>query len=439
MKLTHKLTALVLAAVLLLSGCGLRTVEDMYRVPRRSESYNNLQSAMDLAMDGLEYAAPVFGENRQTVQLADLDGDGGDEYLLFARGEGEDPLKILVFRQDGSSCSLMAAIDTRGSAFAQVEYADLDGNPGMELVVGRQVSDSVLRTADVYSFSTGEAVPLMTADYSRLLTCDLDGKGPKELMLVFPGELEGDNALAVLYSMAEGRMERSREVELSVTAEAMKRIELCRFRGDVPGVYIAGTLNSNVLTTDLLALENGLLTCVFGAGSRQSGVQTLRNYYVYAEDIDDDGVLELPRLISMRTGHKSVDEQQYLIQWFSVDADGVEEDEFCTFHNYTGGWYLELNDEWAQRVRVEEDGSACTFRIWDEEYESVETVFSIHTLVTPDREVRALENNRFVLYRGEGVICAARLEASSVAFGISQEYLINHFHMIREQWHVGET
>ena len=70
MKRILKLTVWFLAAAMLLSGCALRTVEDMYRVPRRSESYNNLQAAMDLAMDGLEYAAPLTGENQQTVQTA---------------------------------------------------------------------------------------------------------------------------------------------------------------------------------------------------------------------------------------------------------------------------------------------------------------------------------------------------------------------------------
>ena len=439
MKRILKLTVWFLAAALLLSGCALRTVEDMYRVPRRSESYNNLQAAMDLAMDGLEYAAPLTGENQQTVQTADLDGDGTDEYLLFARGNVEDPLKIFVFRREGNSFDLFAGIDTQGSAFAQVEYADMDGKPGVELVVGRQVSDSVMRTVDVYTFADGEAIPLMAAGYSRLLTCDLNMDGIHELMLISPGELEDDNAVAVLYSVKGGRMDRSREVELSGTAESVKRVSLCRLRGDVPAVYVAGTLNSNVLVTDLLVLRDGLLMGVPDTDRWQGGIQTLRNYYVYAEDIDGDGILEMPRLISMRTGPNPGDEQQYLIQWFSVNADGVEEDELYTFHNYAMGWYLELSGEWAQQVRVEEDGDSCIFRIWDEEYSSVETAFSIHTLVSADREVRALENNRFVLYRGEGVVYAARLETSAVSFGIDQEYLINHFHMILRDWHVGET
>ena len=66
----------LLLAVLILSGCGMRTVHELYQLPKRSEEYNNLQSAIDSVMNGLEYCAPLFGQHLQTVQMADLDGDG---------------------------------------------------------------------------------------------------------------------------------------------------------------------------------------------------------------------------------------------------------------------------------------------------------------------------------------------------------------------------
>ena len=40
--------------VFLLSGCMVRTVDEMYCLPRRSETYNSLQSAINEAMSDLE-------------------------------------------------------------------------------------------------------------------------------------------------------------------------------------------------------------------------------------------------------------------------------------------------------------------------------------------------------------------------------------------------
>ena len=44
----------LILAVLSLSGCALRTVEEMYKLPKRSEEYDRLQSAIDIAMAGLD-------------------------------------------------------------------------------------------------------------------------------------------------------------------------------------------------------------------------------------------------------------------------------------------------------------------------------------------------------------------------------------------------
>ena len=69
MKPTKKIIALALLLTLMmqLTGCAM-TVEEMYCLPRRSESYNNLQTAMDPVMVGLEYAAPSSGSNQQTAK-----------------------------------------------------------------------------------------------------------------------------------------------------------------------------------------------------------------------------------------------------------------------------------------------------------------------------------------------------------------------------------
>ena len=94
-RMTLALTALIMAA--LLCGCSFRTVADMYSIPKRSTEFQQLQLAIDEAMTGLEYCAPLSGENRQSVQLADLDGDAREEFLLFAKGGRDAPLHIHIF------------------------------------------------------------------------------------------------------------------------------------------------------------------------------------------------------------------------------------------------------------------------------------------------------------------------------------------------------
>lgn len=168
MKKGHIVSVLVLLSALLLGGCAVRTVDELYSIPKRSKEFQSLQASIDIAMAGLEYSAPISGENQQTLQIADLNGDGTNEYLVFAKGSSEKPLQILIFREDSSgTVQISEIISGSGSTFDMVEYVEIDGKPGCELVVGYRVSDQLLKTVSVYSFAAGRAELLMTTGYSR--------------------------------------------------------------------------------------------------------------------------------------------------------------------------------------------------------------------------------------------------------------------------------
>ena len=50
---------LLFLAVPLLTGCNMRTVDELYLLPKRSEAYTNLQTLIDDVMVGKEYSAPL--------------------------------------------------------------------------------------------------------------------------------------------------------------------------------------------------------------------------------------------------------------------------------------------------------------------------------------------------------------------------------------------
>lgn len=431
---------MVLAAALLLSGCTVRTLDEMYRLPRRSESDDHLQSVIQEAMENLDYSSPIAGENQQTVQTADLNGDGEVEYIVFARDNVNKALRILVFSRSDSLVNLLCVIESFGSTFEQVEYVDIDQKPGLEMVVGRQVSDQILRSVTVYSFADGTPAQLMTANYLKFLTCDLDRDGLHELMLIQPGQTDADRGVAVLFRYADQIMERSHEVALSASADSVKRIMVSRLQGGEPAVYVASALDENAVITDIFSLDQGRFSNISYSKDLGTSVQTLRNYYVYADDIDADKVLELPDLITMEPIRNSTSAQeQYLIRWYSMSLDGRKQTKCHTFHNYDGGWYLELQDAWAERISVIQSGNTFWFYIWDAQFSQATPAFSIFVLTGHDRDEQLEQDNRFVLLRAEGVIYAARLESGAADYKITPEDLTPCFHLIHQAWKTGET
>lgn len=426
---------------LLCTGCGLRTVEEMYALPRRSYEYSQLQAAIDSAMSGLTYSAPVSGENRQTVQMADLDGDGVEEYLIFASDNSEKPLKVLIFAETGDgSCRLVETIESNGAAFEQVEYVQMDSKPGCELVIGRQVSDQVLRSVSVYTYNSGTAQQQLLIGYSKFLTCDLDENGRSELMVIRPGEEQTQRGMAVLYSFRGSQVERSTETELSKDPSNIRRISYGKLQGGTPAIFVASSADDIAIVTDVFALQEQKFTNITFSGEADTSIGTLRNYYVYADDIDEDGILELPGIIKMKPiASWQENDQDFLLRWFSLDVNGLEMDKVYTFHNFGDGWYMELDSALATRITVDQRSGICFFNVWDAMYDEAKPVYTVYMLTGADRDEESVRGGRFPLYRTETVAFAAKLESGAEEYGITEEALINSFKLIRQDWRTGET
>ncbi len=441
MKRRMLLAAMLVLMALLFTGCTLRTVEEMYALPKRSAEYSELQSAIDTAMYGLTYSSPQSGENQQTIQLADLNGDGVDEYLVFAKGATEKPLQVLIFtQQEDGSVRTMETIGLTGTAFEQVEYVQFDEKPGCELVLGFQVSDQVLRSVAVYSFHSGDAELLLLNGYTKFLPCDLDSNGCQELMVLRPGEAETERGMAVLYSCEGGQIHRSVETELSETAADIRRITPGGLQGGTPAVFVASSSDGSTVVTDVFAMKDNRFANISFSSEAETSIRTLRNFYIYAEDIDGDGILELPGLITMKpVSLWQEEEEKFLLRWFSLDVDGRETDKLFTFHNSVGGWYIQLDNSWAGRATVDQGKDIYSFYVWDESYRSATALFTIYVFTGSDRDEQAVSDGRFVLHRAEGVAYAGRLEYAAAEYAITEEYITECFRLIRQDWQTGET
>lgn len=441
MKKRIGLLSLLLMAALLFGGCAARTIEEMYALPKRSEEYNHLQSIIDSAMYGMSYSAPRSGDNQQTVQMADLDGDGVEEYLVFAKGATERPLQVIILKQeDDGRCRILEIISSNGTAFEQVEYVELDENPGCELIIGRQLSDQLLRSVSVYTFTERGAELLLMNGYTKFLTCDLDENGLSELLVLRPGEAESERGMVVLYSAMDGMIQRSVETELSENTDNIRRILSGRLQDGKPAVFVSSAAREESIVTDVFAIREGKFTNISFSTEADTSVGTLSNFYIYAEDIDEDGILEIPSLITMKSVSEwKAEDEKYLIRWFSMDSQGTEADKLFTFHNYVGGWYLRLDSTWASRVSIEQSRDTYIFYVWDESYEVATPLFTIYVFTGSSRDEDAVREGRFALYRAEGVAYAASLAPEADRYEITEKYLIDCFRLIQQERRNGES
>ena len=161
--------------------------------------------------------------------------------------------------------------------------------------------------------------------------------------------------------------------------------------------------------------------------------------YLRVDYPDDDGILELPDLIDMvpvkNTWRGS---NQQLIRWYAMDIMGKEEDRMYTFHNFDGGWYLQVSDEIAPRLSVVQQDGASVFYLWDKAFQETEILMTVGVMAGSGNET-SQENGYYELHRAEGVVYTAKLEAAAAKLGLTAQLLSEQFHMIHWDWKNGET
>ncbi len=426
-------------ACLLLSGCAMKTVDEMYCLPRRSEAYQELQRVLDAELQNMEYCAPLSGMNQQPVQAADVDGDGVSEFLVFAKASGERPLRILVIERQDQTFTLTDTLQFSGTAFDQVEYMAMDDRSGVELVVGIQLSNQLLRSVSAYTFTDGKGEKLLDVNYTNFLAVDLDRDNRGELFVLYPGQTEESPGFVALYEVEKGVVERSLEVKLSAPVSRLQRVITGELASGETAVFVASALEDTVLVTDVYAMRGGVLTNISLSNESGTSVSTIRNHFVYAQDIDEDGQLELPALIPMKTMSERNTQSEDLIRWYSLTITGEEVDKLYTYHNFVNGWYLVLDSTWAQQVTVTQDSTSYSFYLWDLAKENAIRVLEVEMLYTQDEISEAMENGSILLYQGESSAYVGTLTSDAAQFGLTQEWLRGSFHLIYDVRFLPET
>ncbi len=416
---------LILCLALLLGGCGLKTVDELYCLPERSDADNDLQKVIDEAMEELEYAPPK-GDNRQVTQKVDLDGDGTDECLVFAKEKSTRDLKILVFGQLASGYVLMDTIEGNCLAFDSVSFAQIDGEPGFELIVGRQLSNDLTRYLSVYRFSSEHVSELLHASYERLLLCNFDGDEISELLLISESKTEEGSASVALYGLKDGEVRPKVQRELSQGMEKIKRAVHGKLAGGVSGIFVTGVTADDQFVTDVLVMNDGEFRIVHTS----QPMTALGPHSLYPEDMDADGILEIPELVSMPL-HPEQAQKQYFVRWYSVDAESSRTEDLFTYINVTNGWFMTLESRWAEDVSVVHSEEESVFYLWDAGHKIARKLMTIYTMTEAQWQQLPNSKTYTVLYESETVVYAAKLGDAAADYGLKPEKLIENFRMMR--------
>lgn len=411
--------ALALILILCLSGCAYAGADQLYALPQLSDEYVQLEELIAKRIrDGGEYAAPLGGSHRQSVQFHDLDGDGTPEALAFLADSSHTPTVCVYRLGPEGDYFLFVTIEGVGSAIGSVDYSDLDGSGNDELILSWQLSPE-LRLLSVYTVGETAQTQLLSTDCSAYFLCDLDADGRPELMSLSVDYVGGCTLIRHVFDAAGH--ETSSSAMLSSGVTEVLRAKTAYLSDERTALFIESRLGDSELVTDVFTAGIGLITNITLG---EDGVSTTRRATdAYAADINADRITELP------------DTAGDLLDWYSLDVIGRRTPVLTTYHDYEHEWYLVIPEALLRgslRARSAEEvpgESAVTFTLDGTE------ILTVYTLTGENRLGRAQEEGRFLLTENGTTVYAAALAADGL---VTEDEITENFHLIYNDWQSGE-
>lgn len=431
----------VLLCSLLLSGCIIKSADELYALPEQSDDYHDLQTAINtILVNNAQFSSPVSGSNQQPVQMSDLDGDGFDEAIIFVNTGGSRPLKAYILDRRGDTYESICVIEGDGSAFDRVEYAQLDGVAGFEIVIGRQVSNQVVQSIGAYSIVDGQLIELMSANYSDFTIDDLDQDGNDDLFLL-RFDTEARTGFASLYRCMNGEMEREPEISMSLGVTSVRQITLGDLSEDMPAVFVGGLTDENNVITDIFTFRNNIFTKFSSLNDLHLLSVPVRGYNIHATDIDVDGLVEIPDVIQLPDlDPDNTDDDYFVIRWYNANSSGGLKLKEYTYHNFSGGWFLRLPEKMGTKFLVSrgEEISGARGLVFSTN-SGTEEYFTLYAFSGSMRNALANQDDRFILgSKGESTY-SAKIGPAADRIGLTPEKLVSMFNFIRVDWDSGET
>lgn len=366
------------ACCLLLSACSSFqfNLTDLMQAPKLSEDqaeiYEALTDAVGVSDVQLKY--PKSGAYRSAFVMFDLDADGEKEALVFYNmpSWGGNVRIMILDHQQEKWVSVYDAVG-EGTDITEVDFRILTSSGRYCLMIGWEQGTSENTNISVYDYTGGQLRVLFESEYSQMLIEDIDQDGVQEILLgVFKASAKM-GSIRLINDTDEGLQPVSRIV-MDNTITKFLGIDIGFLSEDQTAVFVdAYTSSTQIVTEIMVYTEEGRLVPLSGHAGDLDRL-LVRELPVRCEDIDGDGILEIPvSLNEYNEEEREDDNRKNMIQYVRLSnpealemlkvetASEQERQESVSFSFapvWTGflnpdyGFRFQFPDEWVNQVDV---------------------------------------------------------------------------------------
>lgn len=404
-----KIVAIIISAVvcLSLSGCdfNIASVDSLMRPPKLSGDSSLLQEAFEKSVNYSEsiiMKTPMSGENRSSYLFYDLDDDEKQEAFVFYSDPAiEDVAYVSTFKKIDGNWSCVSNIKGRGADIYEVNFADINGDGVKELVISWNSSSqtelakfsdfgsSRNRTMTIYSYNGSALTLIKTEVFTKAFVDDLNGDNADELFVLNIDLSNQTKSTVGKIISFNSEYEVVNQDEFTITG----MLEILNI---VTDNYIFEDKVHTRLYIDGLISETGVLTEVIDISHNDFAISlplyesnisetplTLRDVRTISQDIDDDGIVEIPTLETLLSGTSiasdSVEPMPLNLTVWSELHDNVVTADFKCLLNSTFGYMFVYPEEYIGSLTAvyNTDTTTLTFYALDENETLGSELFSV--------------------------------------------------------------
>ncbi len=348
-------------------------LQSLMRPPRPTGEKQEIHEVLDAKVGSYKLQYPYRGKHRSSIVMDDLTGDGIEEAMVLYQGLSDTGITVMFIGMEQGNWSEIGSYTSQATQVDQVCFGDINGDGRDEAIIGWGNAVNSASNICVYAVQNGSVVetPLNLA-YSEMIVMDFDGDGGDEIFTATISSTK-QQATARLIRIREGVPETMGAANLDATVSHYIGICAGLINEYELGVVLDGMKSSGTGTSYVTELlywdnENKILQTPFYDPNTLSANYMRRFTAVTSQDINDDGIIEIP-IVNPLPGYTAPasDDTCYITNWHRYDnRENMLERVVGMVVNLRDGYSFVIPDMWREKVTTQADAehSTLTFYEW---------------------------------------------------------------------------
>lgn len=280
---------LIIISCILVACVPLERPEDLTQKPVGDLREEDLHAIVSAHLKGRALTFPIEGVSK-SIQKIDLDGDNKEELVVFFV-ENENNYGVMVLKEvAGKWEKVLHNLITYSNGINFVYFIDVTGDNKPEIIIGWQ-NDSYMQPLRIFTWEAGEIKQILDTFYADLQVVDIDDDGLKEVVLI-----KGDFYPSGVFNLKVFKYDDNnfKIIDSVETGENsyLDKIIIGKVNNREKGIFINYGLGAHSGYIDLFIWKKGRLVPAF----TNAVESTLQIYPRQPEDINNDGIIEIPLL-----------------------------------------------------------------------------------------------------------------------------------------------